>query len=100
MCQDELGQGNRIACLYQMAIRTLQIERKNPDDVRVLSLAPTGTAAYTVSGITIHSVFLKEPLPQDEDQEQPEDVGDINAGDQANDGRRFRNFITRTYFSA
>ena len=44
-------------------MRTLQQEGYNPDDVRVLLTAPTGTAAHNISGTTLHSAFLL-PLGQ------------------------------------
>ena len=41
-----------------MALRTLQHEGDNPDAVRVLLSAPTGTAAFNIGGNTLHSAFL------------------------------------------
>ena len=46
-----------------MAMRAFQAEGENPDDVRVLLTAPTGTAAHNIGGVTLHSAFLL-PLGQ------------------------------------
>ena len=52
-----------ITALYQMAMRALQAEGENPDDVRVLLTAPTVTATQNNGGVTLHSAFL---LPLDQ----------------------------------
>ena len=57
------GKSHLISALYQMAVRTLQVQGDNPDDVKISLIAPTGTAAHNISGITIHSAFLL-PLGQ------------------------------------
>ena len=57
------GKSHVIQAIHQMAIRTLQYEGENPDNVKVLLTAPTGTAAFNIGGHTLHSVFLL-PLGQ------------------------------------
>ncbi|KAK3094305.1 hypothetical protein FSP39_000082 [Pinctada imbricata] len=57
------GKSHLISALYQMAQRKLYHEGENPDDVKVLLSAPTGTAAHNISGTTLHSAFLL-PLGQ------------------------------------
>jgi hypothetical protein len=57
------GKSHLISALYQMALRKLYHEGENPDDVKVLLTAPTGTAAHNISGTTLHSAFLL-PLGQ------------------------------------
>ena len=46
-----------------MAIRTLKHEGSNPEAVRVLLTAPTGTAAFNIQASTLNSTFLL-PLGQ------------------------------------
>ena len=44
--------------LYEALVRYLNgIAGENPDDVKVLKVAPTGKAAYNIKGNTIHSAF-------------------------------------------
>jgi hypothetical protein len=44
--------------LYEAVIRHLNtIASENPDNVKVLKVAPTGKAAYNIKGNTIHSAF-------------------------------------------
>lgn len=57
------GKSHLISAIYQMALRTLQVEGQNPDNIRVLLTAPTGTAAHNIAGTTLHSAFLL-PLGQ------------------------------------
>jgi hypothetical protein len=57
------GKSHLIAAIYQMALRTLQKEGENPDEIHILLSAPTGTAAHNISGTTLHSAFLL-PLGQ------------------------------------
>ena len=40
-----------------MAIRTHQREVENPDSVKVLLTAPTGTAAFYIARLTLHFAF-------------------------------------------
>ena len=57
------GKSHLISTIYQMAIRTLKHEGSNPEAVRVLLTAPTGTAAFNIQASTLHSTFLL-PLGQ------------------------------------
>ncbi|XP_078342943.1 uncharacterized protein LOC144628684 [Oculina patagonica] len=44
--------------LYEALIRYLNsVPGENPDEVRVLKVAPTGKAAFNISGNTLHSAF-------------------------------------------
>ena len=58
---------------------------------------------FTFSGacFVFHNIalLLKEPLPQD-DQPDEMDAGDIGAPDQPeDDGKRVRDYLTRTFFA-
>jgi hypothetical protein len=57
------GKSFLITAIYQMAIRILQRSGEDPDIIHALLTAPTGTAAFNISGITLHSAFLL-PLTQ------------------------------------
>ena len=57
------GTSHLITAIYQMALKNLQLEGENPDKIKVLLTAPTGTAAHNISGTTLHSAFLL-PLGQ------------------------------------
>lgn len=57
------GKSHLITAIYQMALRKLQREGENPDKIKVLLTAPTGTAAHNISGTTLRSAFLL-PLGQ------------------------------------
>ena len=50
--------------------------------------------------VVLHNValFLKEPLPQDDCPCQ-DDAGDVGADQPADDGKRVRDYLTRTFFS-
>ena len=52
------GKSHLITAIYQMALRNLQCKGENPDKIKVLLTAPTGTAAHNISGTTLHSAFL------------------------------------------
>ena len=58
---------------------------------------------FTGACIVLHNIAiqLREPLPQDDDPTLPDDDGD-NEDDteQEDDGRRVRDFIARSYFTA
>ena len=44
--------------LYETLIRYLNsVPGENPDDIKVLKVAPTGKAAFNISGNTLHSAF-------------------------------------------
>ena len=44
--------------LYEALIRYLNsVPGENPDDIKVLKVAPTGKAAFNISGNTLHSAF-------------------------------------------
>ncbi|XP_063435688.1 uncharacterized protein LOC134716608 [Mytilus trossulus] len=49
------GKSHLIKCLYYEATRILAHCSPNPDDLTVLLTAPTGTAAFNINGLTIHS---------------------------------------------
>ncbi|XP_063411592.1 uncharacterized protein LOC134694510 [Mytilus trossulus] len=49
------GKSQLIKCLYFEISRILAPILCNPDDVSVLLTAPTGTAAFNINGMTIHS---------------------------------------------
>ena len=51
-----VGKTHVVKCIYYEATRILR-RRYSPEDTTVLLVAPTGTAAFNVSGHTIHSVF-------------------------------------------
>jgi len=53
-----VGKSHLIHAIVQMAIRELRQAGDNPDSVVVLLTAPTGTAAYNIGGVTLHSAFL------------------------------------------
>jgi len=57
------GKSHLITALYQMALRILSREGDKPNDITVLLTAPTGTAAFNIGGVTLHSAFLL-PLGQ------------------------------------
>ena len=73
-----VGKSLLIKCIYYEITKILK-DRSNPQDPSVLLTAPTGTAAFTVGGYTIHSA-LKVPrkLPN-----CPSEIKDL-APDQAN----------------
>ncbi|KAL9974359.1 hypothetical protein ACROYT_G011383 [Oculina patagonica] len=48
-------------CLYESLIRYLNSAGENPDEMKVLKLAPTGKAAFIINGNTLHSA-LKIPV--------------------------------------
>ena len=48
-------------CLYKCLIRYLNSAGENPDEMKVLKLAPTGKAAFIINGNTLHSA-LKIPV--------------------------------------
>ena len=49
--------------------------------------------------VVLHNVafFLKEPLPQD-DLPGQDDAGDVGANQPADEGKRVRDYLTRTFF--
>jgi DNA replication protein DnaC/predicted peroxiredoxin len=55
-----VGKSHLIKCIYYCITHLLK-DKNNPDDPSVLLTAPTGTAAFTVGGFTVHSA-LKIPL--------------------------------------
>jgi hypothetical protein len=52
------GKSHVIHAIVQMANRELHRPGDNPDEIVVQLAAPTGTAAYNISGGTLHSLFL------------------------------------------
>lgn len=46
-----------IKCIFYEATRLLARLSENPDDTTVLLTAPTGTAAFNINGLTIHSAL-------------------------------------------
>jgi hypothetical protein len=52
------GKSHLIHAVYQIAVRIFQEHGEDPDKVHALITAPTGSAAYNVSGTTLHSAFL------------------------------------------
>lgn len=52
------GKSHLIRALYQMVQNTLRLEGETPDIPKILLLAPTGTAAYNIEGLTVHSALL------------------------------------------
>ena len=50
------GKSHLIKCIYHEASKLLK-NRENPEEVKVLLVAPTGTAAFNIGGYTIHSAF-------------------------------------------
>lgn len=52
------GKSHLITAVYQTIQLMLQREGGNPDCPKVLLLAPTGTAAYNIEGVTIHAGLL------------------------------------------
>jgi hypothetical protein len=51
------GKSHLIRALHQMVIRTLRREGDDPTALKVLLMAPTGTAAHNIDGLTIHSAL-------------------------------------------
>ena len=68
-------------------------------DISLTFLLSILSVPLTGACIVLHNIaiLLKEPLPED-DPEEPDDGADVVC-DQAEDGRRVRDFITRTYFT-
>ena len=53
-----VGKSTVTNALYEALIRYLNsIPGENPDEVKVLKVAPTGKAAYNIGGNTLHSAF-------------------------------------------
>jgi hypothetical protein len=52
------GKSYLIKAIYHTIRMSLNREGEHPDLTKVLLLAPTGTAAYNIEGLTIHSAFL------------------------------------------
>ena len=53
-----VGKSWLISALYYAITKHLDgIAGENPDDIKVLKIAPTGKAAYNIGGNTIHSTF-------------------------------------------
>ena len=50
------GKSHLIKCIYHEASKQLK-NAENPEEVKVLLVAPTGTAAFNISGYTVHSAF-------------------------------------------
>lgn len=48
-------------CLKESLIRYFNSAGKNPDELKVLKLAPTGKAAFIIKGNTLH-IALKIPV--------------------------------------
>ena len=57
------GKSLLIKAIFNMAVKELEAEGDSPSDTTVLLLAPTGTAAFNIDGMTMHSA-LKLPLKQ------------------------------------
>lgn len=53
-----IGKSYLIKALYHTTQLTLDNEGEQPDLIKVLLFAPTGTAAYNIEGLTIHSAYL------------------------------------------
>lgn len=51
------GKSHLIKCIFYEAKRLLAHLSENPDDQTVLLTAPTGTAAFNINGMTIHSAL-------------------------------------------
>ncbi|XP_063400159.1 uncharacterized protein LOC134684781 [Mytilus trossulus] len=51
------GKSHLIKCIQYEATRILAQTTNNPDDLTVLLTAPTGTAAFNIHGLTIHSAL-------------------------------------------
>ncbi|VDI56035.1 Hypothetical predicted protein [Mytilus galloprovincialis] len=51
------GKSHLIKCIQYEATRILAQTSENPDDLTVLLTAPTGTAAFNIHGLTIHSAL-------------------------------------------
>jgi hypothetical protein len=54
------GKSHLIKCIYNEASQILK-NAENPEEVKVLLTAPTGTAAYNIGGFTIHSALKIPP---------------------------------------
>ena len=52
--------------------------------------------------VVLHNIAiqLREPLPEDDDVDLPDDAGDLNVTGQEEDGRSVRDFVARKYFNA
>lgn len=51
------GKTHLVRCIYHEASRILSKSASSPDAVSVLLTAPTGTAAFNIQGVTVHSAF-------------------------------------------
>ena len=66
------GKSHLIKCIYYEASKILK-NLENPEEVKVLLTAPTGTAAFNIGGFTVHSAlkiprtatFMYQPLGND-----------------------------------
>ena len=52
------GKSHLITAIFQLAYRKFSILTVHPDDLQICVTAPTGTAAFNISGSTLHSAFL------------------------------------------
>ena len=53
-----VGKSHAIRALYHTTVRSLRQVGEDPDDLLAILTAPTGTAAYNIGGMTLHSAFL------------------------------------------
>ena len=51
------GKSHVIHCIYHEASRIISKFTSSPDSLSILLTAPTGTAAFNIQGMTIHSAF-------------------------------------------
>lgn len=52
------GKSHLIKAIQETAFRLLRPITDSPNDITVLTTAPTGTAAFNVFGMTLHTAFL------------------------------------------
>ena len=53
-----VGKSHLIKAVYHTMVRSLRQAGQNPDELLAILSAPTGTAAYNIGGMTLHSTFF------------------------------------------
>ena len=57
-----VGKSHLIRCIVYEANKILEPLKRTADDVQIVTLAPTGTAAHNIGGSTLHSFFHFPPF--------------------------------------
>ena len=53
-----VGKGHALKAVYHATIQTLKEAGTNPEEVCTILTAPTGTAAFNINDMTIHSALI------------------------------------------